>query len=747
MEHILEKENTENSTETVNVLQIQVVTYIEDAGRRLPGKKDCFKKTLRAAVTVLVVVLGTISVLICRSVFWVLKTWNDLSMEEIVYHLKMPLEGTNGDMIVDYITYCVIFTVFAAFILVTLFVVLRHKEMLNKIAKCLVSVTAATIIVLSINHIWNSLDVSAYVENQNTYSSFIDDNYVDPATVVLNFPEQKRNLIYIFLESMEITYADQKNGGAFESNVIPELTEISENNEDFSGDAMVLNGGYAVTGATWTIGAMFAQTSGLPLVLPIDNNAMNTQNEFFPGVTVLGDILEKEGYRQELLIGSDAVFGGRQLYFEQHGDYEIYDYNYSLKSGEIPEGYHVWWGYEDKKLFANAKTRISELAESDEPFNLTMLTVDTHFENGYVCELCGDEYADDQYSNVMACSSRQVAEFLQWIQEQPFYENTTIVIAGDHPTMDGDYCENIEDDYERKVYTTYINAPVEVENNTYRQYSTFDYFPTTLASLGVNIEGNRLGLGVNLFSSESTLVERYGVHEANRGLSQKSELIENLVSNMNSAEVKISPYDSVKREVVVTVDDIQWNEEITGIKCAVWSDPEQKDLIWYDGIQQSPDSYIITIPFEDFLYRNGTYIIHIYIERGDAMSVLLSSDSVDIIDSVEESLNVQPQPEISTVSAELWTSTYDYRTGKFDVNIQNVFANRGISTFRCAVWAEEDQSDLRWYEAMNVGNGSYSVNVFARDFDYNEALYNIHVYAIDNAGDAILVGILEESIN
>ena len=72
-----------------------------------------------------------------------------------------------------------------------------------------------------------------------------------------------------------------------------------------------------------------------------------------------------------------------------------------------------------------------------------MLTVDTHFEDGYVCEQCPTEY-DTQYSNVMACSSRQVGEFLKWIQQQDFYENTTIVISGDHPTMDSDYCAEID---------------------------------------------------------------------------------------------------------------------------------------------------------------------------------------------------------------------------------------------------------------------------------------------------------------
>ncbi|MGF0065396.1 hypothetical protein ACQRCQ_09010 [Lachnospiraceae bacterium SGI.085] len=47
--------------------------------------------------------------------------------------------------------------------------------------------------------------------------------------------------------------------------------------------------------------------------------------------------------------------------------------------------------------------------------------------------------------------------------------------------------------------------------NIRRKYTTVDLFPTTLAAMGVKIEGNRLGLSVNLYSSEKTsLYERYG---------------------------------------------------------------------------------------------------------------------------------------------------------------------------------------------------------------------------------------------
>ena len=54
---------------------------------------------------------------------------------------------------------------------------------------------------------------------------------------------------------MEATYSDNENGGAFKKNVIPELTELAQANEDFSGKSKKLNGGYAMPGATWTIGS------------------------------------------------------------------------------------------------------------------------------------------------------------------------------------------------------------------------------------------------------------------------------------------------------------------------------------------------------------------------------------------------------------------------------------------------------------------------------------------------------------
>ena len=59
-----------------------------------------------------------------------------------------------------------------------------------------------------------------------------------------------------------------------------------------------------------------------------------------------------------------------------------------------------------------------------------------------------------------------------------------------------------------------------------------DNFPTTLASLGVEISGNRLGLGTNLFSSEETLIETYGKEQVNTGLKMKSQFMDELTKDI-----------------------------------------------------------------------------------------------------------------------------------------------------------------------------------------------------------------------
>lgn len=593
-------------------------------------------KKLGIIVLVLVVVLA---LLLTFSIHWMLKTWANLSMEELVYHLQVPLEGTNESMVTEYIKVALLPTILISLLIIVGMTLTRKRKKTFRVLLFGSLVLSICVGGFSVYQAWEKLDISEYIANKMEDSVFIDTLYADPGTTKITFPAKKRNLIYIFLESMETTYADKKNGGAFDNNVIPELIELAEENEDFSGTDQRINGGYSLVGSTWTMGAMFAQTSGLPLNIAIDGNDMDTQDSFFPGLVTLGDILENEGYSQTLMLGSEAVFGGRELYFTDHGHYDILDYNYAIDNNWIPEDYKVWWGFEDQKLFSFAKERLEQLAGQEEPFNLTLLTVDTHFEDGYVCDFCDDEFGDNQYANVMACSSRQVAEFVKWIQQQDFYENTTIVISGDHPTMDSDFCEDIDDNYERKVYTTYINADVSAGDER-REFSTFDAFPTTLAALGVKIEGNRLGLGTNLFSDEQTLTEIYGVEKENLELSRNSKFLEDLESvdedskalkQRHTANLEIESYNITSDSFGVWVKNITGDaDDIDAVKAAVWKQEDQSDIQWIYLKPNEKGEYFSKVNMNLYNSESGTYQVHAYAETAHEEEVFLGEGTVEV---------------------------------------------------------------------------------------------------------------------
>lgn len=596
-------------------------------GEKQPSKwKEILLKILYWVGEILTVFIAGLSVLLALSVRWMFATWTNLSMDELVYHLTAPLDGTNTDMIWDYVRVCAVPTILVIFFLILILIAWRKKEKVH-LFRGIINLVALVGIIVMLGYTWTELGVGDYLKDQNTESKFIEDEYVDPTDVEVVFPEQKRNLIYIFLESMETTYSDVDDGGAFDENVIPELTEIAQTNEDFSGADPKLNGGYSLAGTTWTMGAMFAQTSGLPLNISISANDMDTQDSFFPGVTTLGDILSDAGYTQTLLIGSEAQFGGRKLYFQEHGNYEMEDYSYAIENGLIPSDYKVWWGYEDQKLFEFAKEKLLQLSQGDEPFNLTMLTVDTHFEDGYVCEQCPTEY-DTQYSNVMACSSRQVGEFLKWIQQQDLLSNTTIVISGDHPTMDSDYCAEIdqEGNYDRRVFTAYINAAAYAQDQQERTYSTFDNFPTTLAALGVQIDGDRLGLGTNLFSGTKTLLEEFGNSKVNAELKKKSEFIEKLSAvdktndalliregKMNGADADIDMTHVAEGYIPVAVTNVSDSivNNLQGLVLTVWTEDGQADVTWYELNPDEEGNYAGVIDLSRFNYKPGTYYVNV----------------------------------------------------------------------------------------------------------------------------------------
>lgn len=384
-------------------------------------------------------------------------------------------------------------------------------------------------LVLSLVVSYFLLGIDQFIKRTYENSTFIEEHYVDGREIAIQFPEEKKNLVLIYLESMENALINERNGGGWGYTVIPELEILARDNINFSNTDQI-GGAYPISNTIWTIAAMVATSSGLPLKIPIERNSYTTSENFLKGAYTLGDVLKKEGYNLKLMVGSDAQFGGRTNYFTNHGDYEIFDYNTAIKEGKMTENDKVWWGFDDTHLFTWAKDEILELAAEEEPFNFTLLTVNTHFPDGYLEEVAEQKFGT-QYENVYAHSSKQVNEFINWLKQQSFYENTTVVVIGDHLSMQDPayYEDKLNPNFQRTIYNAFLNTSLTPTKTNYRLFTSLDMFPTILASMGVEIEGERLGLGTNLFSNRRTLIEEYGLNFVDLELSKNSHFYNQVI--------------------------------------------------------------------------------------------------------------------------------------------------------------------------------------------------------------------------
>ncbi len=478
-------------------------------------------------------IITTLILLIVWFSIFINYEFQDVSFEQLIFTLTNPA-GANYEIVFTGSLF-VLGGVFGTIILYQLFIKLWKYLKLSVVLKFsfkdkvlkfdVFKVTKMRKIILYGLFVIGSLylsvkltELDVYIKNMTNYSSIFEDYYVDSREVKVNFPNKKKNLIFIVVESLESGNVSSNSGGIPVEAYTPNLEQLAIKNINFSTTEKI--GGFnQVSNTSYTMAGLLSLTGGVPLKIPVDWNIYKSNKESLPGLYTIGEILDDNGYKNYFMLGSDANYGGRKQYFEQHGNYEILDYYWAIDEGKIDENYHVWWGYEDLKLFDYAEEELLKISKKDEPFNFTLLTADTHFTDGYMDEECVTKF-NNKYANSFYCADSKLGKFVNWIKKQDFYKDTTIVIVGDHLVCQEGLYAN--DETNRYVYNVIINSSINTDNNKNRQVSHFDMMPTTLAAMGAEIEGEKLGLGVNLFSNEKTLIEKLGLDYVNEELWKKS---------------------------------------------------------------------------------------------------------------------------------------------------------------------------------------------------------------------------------
>lgn len=311
------------------------------------------------------------------------------------------------------------------------------------------------------------------------------------------------NLVLIYLESTETTFSDED---IFGRDLLQPLEEATTGWD--SVPAL-----HAYWGGGWTMAGIVGSQCGIPLRgsefsrTDIASNDIGQGNTgYLSAAGCLGDVLQGVGYTNVFMGGADLEFAAKGNFLRSHGYDRLlgvdvwWEY---LHAGELSEEDFGPWGFSDRGLMTMAKDEITRLHDSDQPFNLTLLTVDTH-EPVHIFDYC-HPIAGQGLESAINCSAGEVADFIGFMGEMGYLEDTAVVLMGDHPKMlgeGGELWEELKDiDIEDRTLFNRIWSP-NGDRVARQSGDQLSMYATMLELLGLGREDGEAGVGVSLLRSE-----------------------------------------------------------------------------------------------------------------------------------------------------------------------------------------------------------------------------------------------------
>ena len=449
---------------------------------------------------------------------WALNTFPLKDANTVLLTLQEPFDDFAYSMVRQYLAATIPQTLAITLVLtVFLYVVLNStKKRLVPIGIYFIASIALALHYIPVSDYFHIINNEP--EKNASYSKFFVENYVNPDSVKITPPEHKRNLILIYLESLETSFADKEHGGNQDTNLIPEITELAQQNLSFGKNKNHIGGGLDAIGSTSTFPSMHSRSLGIP------NITIYSKTPILHHYKSLYKIIHAHGYKQIFFQGNSGLYKQfKQFAIDQKID-EIYGpddliQRLALDTADLikKQGYKT---VQDKETFTFAKQILDTISE---PFTLTFFTIDTHAPSGLYdpdCIKIDDEMNEDERLKASArCLSRELNKFLDSLKRKPYYDNTSIVVFGDHLFPGSRLVKGATN---RRWINFFINASKVPAHGENRLYSDIDMLPTVLSSMNFDIEGDRLGFGTDLFSDKITLVESIGLDSLNSEIRKMS---------------------------------------------------------------------------------------------------------------------------------------------------------------------------------------------------------------------------------
>ena len=151
---------------------------------------------------------------------------------------------------------------------------------------------------------------------------------------------------------------------------------------------------------------------------------------------------------------------------------------------------------------------------------------------------------------------------------------------------------------------------------------------------------------------------------------------------------------------------------IDKVEVPVWCDDNQNDIFWYTAQKTSENNYQVTVDITNHKYHYGDFKYHIYTTMGNGIRTNTYQSNYNFI-------------------VENYISVSRIGQGKYQVALHNPIGDN-ISSVLIPTWSKiNDQDDLVWYTANNVGNNIWVAEISTRNHK-NSGEFISHAYIVIN---------------
>lgn len=327
--------------------------------------------------------------------------------------------------------------------------------------------------------------------------NYVKANYTEPDKELFGIAKGK-NVILISLESTQNFLINYKLNG---EEVTPFLNDLVK-------DSYYFDHFYHQTGQGKTSDAEFLIDNSL---YPLARGAVfftHSQNQY----EAMPKILKENGYETAVFHANNKSFWNRDLMYQAFG----YDRFFGMEDYSLTEENQVGWGLKDKEFFEQSLPLMNQVQQ---PFYGKFLMLTNHFPFTLNQEdqllsptdaLTNDKIVN-QYFQTVRYEDEAVKEFFTMLKEKGYYNNSIIVLYGDHYGISQNHNEAMGqllgkeitpfEAAELQKVPFIIHIPGEEGKTIHTVGGQVDIRPTILHLLGIQTK-NQIQFGHDLLSPE-----------------------------------------------------------------------------------------------------------------------------------------------------------------------------------------------------------------------------------------------------